>query len=453
MNTPIVDFVSQYADADFSRFHMPGHKGHTFLGCEKLDITEIDGADVLYMSDGIIKESEENTSSLFNTSKTFFSTEGSSLAIRAMIGAVCPGVKADTYKPLILAARNVHKAFIYACAAIDVDVQWIYPENYTHLCSCPISADDVEQAISRAPYPPTAVYLTSPDYLGNITDIAAISSVCEKHGVLLLVDNAHGAYLHFLETSLHPIHLGAHICCDSAHKTLPVLTGGAYLHFSQHCPEKYIKRAQKMLSVFASTSPSYLILQSLDLCNKYLADDCRSQLLHTTKDIFAAKDKITEFGFAVQQSEPLKIVVNIKKAGLDRTEFCNMLTSNKISLEMCDDDFAVFMVTPQNNTQDIHKLVSFFEKLKPKQPFTLDMPENSLYISSQKNHNTALSIRQAVFADQIHIPAEQSLGRICAAPVISCPPAVPIVISGEIITKEDIELMKKYHIEYIDVVS
>ena len=450
MNTPIVDFVRKYAEADFSRFHMPGHKGHTFVGCEALDITEIDGADVLYMSEGIIKESEENSASLFHTAKTYYSTEGSSLAIRAMIGAVCDVPHNNADKPLILAARNVHKAFIYACAAIDVDVQWIYPKNFTHLCSCLISAADVEQAICSCPRMPAAVYLTSPDYLGNIADIAAISSICEKHGVLLLVDNAHGAYLHFLEESLHPIRLGAHMCCDSAHKTLPVLTGGAYLHCSKKCPEKYIKKAQKMLCVFASTSPSYLILQSLDLCNKYLTDNFQSRLYATIEHVSSAKERLTAMGVTVKPSEPLKIVVDIQNTGLGRNEIYTMLWENKVSLEMCDDTFAVFMVTPENDVRDINRLISTFEIISSHASFTT---EDSPVISIPKKHNTPLSIRQAVFADQIRIPTENSAGKICAAPVISCPPAVPIVISGEEITQNDVQTMKKYHIDYIDVVS
>ena len=126
MKTPIFDFVQKYGNSDFSRFHMPGHKGRDFTGSERFDITEIDGADVLYASDGIIKESEENASSLFCTAKTFYSTEGSSHAIRAMLGAVATHKKGT--RALILAARNVHKAFIYACAALDIDVEWIYPK-------------------------------------------------------------------------------------------------------------------------------------------------------------------------------------------------------------------------------------------------------------------------------------------------------------------------------------
>ena len=137
------------------------------------------------------------------------------------------------------------------------------------------SALDELSAEGRTPF---GVYLTSPDYLGFVQDVAGLSAVCHAHGLPLLVDNAHGAYLHFLkEGSRHPIQLGADLCCDSAHKTLPVLTGGAYLHLgpSVQADEAAVRNA---LALFGSTSPSYLILQSLDAANAILADSFREKL-------------------------------------------------------------------------------------------------------------------------------------------------------------------------------
>ncbi len=452
MKTPIFNFVQKYGDSDFSRFHMPGHKGIEYTGCEQYDITEIDGADVLYMANGIIKESEDNASSLFCTAKTFYSTEGSSHAIRAMLGAVA--TLKQGARPLILAARNVHKAFIYACAVLDIDVEWIYPQNFTHLCSCIITKADVERAISDCgERKPDAVYITTPDYLGNIADVAAISAVCEQNDILLLADNAHGAYLHFLSADYstekgHPIQLGAHMCCDSAHKTLPVLTGGAYLHFSDKCPKKYIEAAQKMLRVFATTSPSYLVLQSLDWCNGYLAKDFKVNLAKTVKRVLSVKEKIASFGFVVEETEPLKIVVNIKAAGYRADKFTRELKKYKIVPEMCDDDFAVFMASTENTNRDFNRLEEAFASIPLKKPIKDDLQETNL-----QHHERKLSIREAVFAPHETLPVEEAIGKICGAPTVSCPPAVPVVISGEIITVQDAELMRKYGIETIDVVS
>ena len=218
MNTPIVDFVKRYAASEALRLHMPGHKGAGSLGVESLDLTEIEGADVLYHEDGILRESQRNATALFGTKKTVYSAEGSSLAIRAMLYLA----KLAGNGNCILAARNAHKTFMTAAALLDLDVQWLYSSG--SLLSCPISTQDLESALQKTK--PIAVYITSPDYLGNVADIQGLAEVCHRYGTYLLVDNAHGAYLHFLDR--HPMDLGADLCCDSAHKTLPVLTGGAY---------------------------------------------------------------------------------------------------------------------------------------------------------------------------------------------------------------------------------
>ena len=204
MKTPIADFVSEYASKQISRFHMPGHKGKGLLGCERLDITEICGADVLYSPEGIIAESESNASALFGTRHTYYSAEGSSLAIKAMLALIKKKAPASR-RARVLAARNVHKAFVYACALLDIDTDWLFPASYSHLCACKIAPEQLDDALKAAKILPNAVYITSPDYLGSVSDISGLSSVCHKHGVPLLVDNAHGAYLAFTEPSMHPI--------------------------------------------------------------------------------------------------------------------------------------------------------------------------------------------------------------------------------------------------------
>ena len=237
MTTPIVDFVRRYAQFGTARLHMPGHKGQSLLGCEPWDITEIRGADELYEAEGIIAQSEANATRLFGTAHTYYSTEGSSQCIRAMLCLAMQGAPRTGKRPVLLAARNAHKALLYAAALLDFDIRWLWPapEDTGALCSCPVTVQALSAALEelagqgRAPF---GVYLTSPDYLGGMQDIAALSAVCDAHGVPLLVDNAHGAYLRFLPQNCHPIAQGAAMCCDSAHKTLPVVTGGAYLHLS-----------------------------------------------------------------------------------------------------------------------------------------------------------------------------------------------------------------------------
>ena len=443
MKTPIVDFVRKYADNNFSRFHMPGHKGREFLGFEKYDITEICGADCLSSADGIIQESEDNASSLFSTAHTFYSAFGSSAAICAMLYLACKG-KGE--KPIVLASRNVHRSFIHGSALLDIDVRWIMQKNNSHIAKCDICSKDVEEAISKCPEKPAAVYITSPDYLGNILDIKSISSVCRKYGVLLLTDNAHGAYLAFTKEKMHPIHLGADMCSDSAHKTLPVLTGGAYLHISKDSPKNLLDNARDALMLFSSTSPSYLVLQSLDLCNAYIENGYREKLGKCIENVNELKLHLSQNGFCIAESEPLKIVFNTKKMGYTGFEFADILRNGKIEIEYADIDYVVFMITPENTSGDFKRIKETLDSVKIKTEFV--SPDVNIPAPKAK-----LSIREAVFSQSEVVSGDNAIGRICAELTVSCPPAIPIAISGEEITKDHITLFENYGIGKIKVVK
>ncbi|MBE6572307.1 MAG: hypothetical protein E7656_08685 [Ruminococcaceae bacterium] len=442
VTTPICDFVEEYRKSGISRFHMPGHKGKNLVGCESADITEISGADVLYSADGIIAESEQNATRLFGTAHTFYSTEGSSLSIKAMLAlAVC----GKHGKKTVLAARNAHKAFVYGCALLDIEVEWLYPKKGEGLCSCPITSGQVKDALCALDNLPCAVYITSPDYLGNIADVSGIAKVCDDFGVPLLVDNAHGAYLKFLKEDIHPITLGAHMCCDSAHKTLPVLTGGGYLHISKKAPSAYVENARNMLSVFASTSPSYLILQSLDACNRYIAQDFSAELEECTKTVEKTKKLLESQGVAVVGDEKTKLVIDLAASGFAAGELEKRLCDNNIEVEFSDGDHVVLMASPLNNKGDFERLESAFDGLFAKKA----VDREKIFPTRCEK---VLSIRQAVFAPREIVPTDKAPGRICGCPTVSCPPAIPIVTSGERIDENAVKLFKKYGIFKIDVV-
>lgn len=443
MKAPIYDFVNHYREKEFSRFHMPGHKGRGFLGCERSDITEIDGADVLYSAEGIINESEENATSLFSSLHTFYSTEGSTLCIKAMLTLICKHAEG---RPLILAARNAHKAFIYAGALLDFDVEWMYAESKNFLCSCKLTKEKVSFHIKNAPKKPDAVYITSPDYLGSIADIKGIAEICDEAEIPLIVDNAHGAYLKFLKDDIHPLSLGATMCCDSAHKTLPVLTGGAYLHLSEKA-EKYLPDARDALALHASTSPSYLILQSLDLCNAYLKNGFEEKLTATAEKLTKLRSKLSEKGFEAEQSEPLKLVFHPLSYGYTGYELSRLLYKNGIVCEFYDRASVVIMATAENSAEDFERLSGFFEKLGRKEAKS---PSPVFDLSSAK---TATTLRQAMLSESEYIHAKDAVGRICAEPTVSCPPAVPICVSGEIITKETADAFAYYGFEKVKVLK
>ena len=377
MKTPVVDFVKNYVDSNSARLHMPGHKGKNILGFEKFDITEFDGADVLYSANGIIAESQHNASDIFGSKKTFYSTEGSSLCIRAMLYLIKSYALQNGQKPVIAAARNAHKTFITACALLDFDVEWLLPKAQQSVITCVITSDFLEKYLQNAATKPTAVYITSPDYLGNVADIKALSDICNKYGVLLIVDNAHGAYLKFLPQDKHPITLGANMCCDSAHKTLPVLTGGAYLHFGKNIPDFFVDNAQNALSLFASTSPSYLILQSLDAANKYIADGYQRKLADFIEIVDSIKTKLSKYGYCLCGEEALKITILAKQYGYSGYELSQILSKQNIVCEFYDPDYIVFMCSPENE-DDIYKLEEVLLSIEKKRAIGLTPPSPRL---------------------------------------------------------------------------
>ena len=443
MNTPICDFVNRYCESDRVRLHMPGHKGKDFLGFEQYDITEIDAADSLYHASGIIKESENNAASLFGTEKTFYSCEGSSLCIRAMLYLTVLYAKENGKKPLILAGRNAHKTFITAAALLNICVGWLTPEESESYLSCSLGTKELETRIQAEK--PCAVYLTSPDYLGGMCDVAEVSAVCRKYGVLLLVDNAHGAYLRFLERSLHPIDLGADICCDSAHKTLPVLTGGAYLHIAKSAPKLFTREAKNALALFGSTSPSYLILQSLDNANRYLSDGYREKLDTFIKTVAEIKARLSE-NLTLAGSEPLKITFLPKSYGYTGDEFAKELQKQGLICEFSDPDFTVLMLTPENGEGEARKIIEAVSKIKRKAAIDVLPPKAD-------KCEEVLSPMAALTAKKETVAVKDSVGRISADISVSCPPAVPIVISGERINESTKKALEYYAVRQIEVVA
>lgn len=447
ISTPIYDFVNAYANSDVSRLHMPGHKGRAFLGFEQFDITEVDGADSLYEASGIIKESEQNATEIFGSGQTLYATGGSSQCIGAMLYlALLHFKQKSNYKdrPVVIAARNAHKAFIHAATLLDFDVVWLWPElSVDSICSCPISVKQVEDTLQKYQGRVISVYLTSPDYLGGLQDIGTIAKVCHQYDTLLTVDNAHGAYLHFLDEGLHPMDLGADICSDSAHKTLPVLTGGAYLHISKDAPEALFAYAKYALSLFGSTSPSYLTMASLDLCNRYLTNSYSSNLMKIIAKTNAYKVQLEEMGWEVLKTEPLKIVLKIPTT--KEEEIANRLQTEHVVWEYLDSDYVVFMLTPENTEADL-------ERIK----VALGINKTLYSVSTQPvlcRTKQVASVREALLSLGEEVTLENAIHRICRVPTVSCPPAIPIAVPGERITEEMINVFRHYGVTKIDVVK
>lgn len=441
MKTPIVSFLKSYQEKSPVRMHMPGHKGAGILGFEGMDLTEIYGADELFAAEGIIKESEQNASSLFGC-PTYYSTQGSTLCIQTMCTILCQDAKSKGKKPKILAGRNAHRSFIHAAALLDFEIEWLYG-NSDYL-SCKIHAEDLEKAIIESL--PTAVYLTNPDYLGNLLDIQSLASVCKKHDVLLAIDNAHGAYLRFLEPSLHPIDLGADLCCDSAHKTLPVLTGGAYLHLSDSLNQVWKNDVKHFMEYFSSTSPSYLIMASLDATNEVLDTTFKKSLSECIQRVDGLKNTLTQHGYTILFGEPMKITISTKEFGYTGNEIANLLMECDIYPEFYDSDYIVLMPSPYNTKDDLKRLETCLCGIDRK-PILINKPPKL------EQSKKAMNVRQALFSSSITLDVSKSLGQVCSSVTVSCPPAILPVIPGEVISESSIEVMKYYGIETVRVVK
>lgn len=438
MNTPICDFVRRYADSHTLRLHMPGHKGIGPLGIEHLDITEISGADSLYEASGIIAESEANASLLFGC-PTFYSTEGSSQCIRAMLHLATMGRSRR-----IAAARNVHKTFLSAAALLDLTVDWLYPDSEGSYLSCNITAEALERYFASCAEIPAAVYVTSPDYLGNMLYLDKLAEVCHRHGALLLVDNAHGAYLKFLpDSSRHPIDLGADLCCDSAHKTLPALTGGAYLHVSPRLGLDP-RRVKQALALFGSSSPSWLILQSLDACNPLL-EALPARLAEFLPKLDALGAALTAHGYELVGDEPMKLTIAARPFGRTGDALAEKLIAENCFPEFHDPDYLVLMPAPSNAQADLNRLLDALTAIPRREALAEDAPP---YHAPE----VALSIREAAFAPRQSLPVEACEGRVLATPALSCPPCVPIAVCGERIDAGVIKRLRYYGIKTCDVV-
>lgn len=439
MNTPLCDFLDRYAADPVLRLHMPGHKGML----NPWDITEIPGADSLYEASGILAESEHNAGTLFGC-RTYYSTEGSSQCIRAMLYLTVRYAAARGVSPRILAGRNAHRTFVSAAALLDMPVGWLPLSDDCSYLSCPVDPAELERQLREQK--PVAVYLTTPDYLGNRINLSVVAEICHRQGVLLLVDNAHGAYLRFLTPSQHPVDAGADLCCDSAHKTLPVLTGGAYLHLSAAVEEELYPHVRTALALFGSTSPSYLILRSLDAANRYLADGYSERLSTFVETVSALKDRLKAQGYVLQGNEPLKITVCTKPYGWRGTDFADRLAVYGVVCEFADPDFVVLMLTPEIGEEGLKRLEQVLLTIPQQAPLhgcppSIGLPEQ------------AMSPRKALLSPAEIIPVSQSVGRILSAVTVCCPPAVPIAVSGERLNESTLAAFQYYGITTCTVVK
>ena len=234
--------------------------------------------------------------------------------------------------------------------------------------------------------------------------------------------------------------LGADLCCDSGHKTLPVLTGGAYLHVSHRAPELFGRLARQAMALFASTSPSYLILQSLDGANAVLAGPYRERLAACVDALDGMKCRLTAAGYVLAGDEPMKLTLAPKGYGYTGQELARYLEREGVMPEYADPDHAVLMPGPDHTPEELERV----ERVLLSLPRREALPVTPLPCCRPAR---ACSPRKALFMPGRVRPVEQCLGMVLADPMVSCPPAVPVAVSGEVLDEAAIALMRYYGTE------
>lgn len=443
--TPLKSALDKILALEKLRFYMPGHKGRMqepFNQIAPYDITEITGADNLYQCEEAILELEKRIAAAYSCQDSIISASGSTLCIQTML------FLSRQRGRKIIAARNSHRSAVSMMGILGLDQVWI-PTNCwdDHLTAISgISKQptpyDIEQLLKQHS-DTVSVYITSPDYFGQMADIPAISEVCKKYDALLLVDNAHGAHLNCFRAVLHPINLGADMCCDSLHKNLPVLTGGAVLHLAHPNMRDQAKYA---MSLFGTTSPSYLIMLSIDQSLAYM-EDTSGALLPLAEYIGQMKERLYQYGYqCVRQfvTDPIRLAVGYDKLGYTKSQMEKYLSVNGIEPEYISDGVVIFMPSIKTTSTELSRLESVLTHLPHKTPIPTFIPD--LTIPKQ-----VYSIREAMSRKSTEIPVEEAAYKVSARLVSKCPPGIPIVAPGEEISPECVEILKLSGIKTIFV--
>lgn len=453
MMTPIYKALLDYIHKDMSRLHMPGHKGENIYDIENLwkyDVTEIENLDNLLNSSGVIKQTEDIYKKIYNSKLSVITTQGSTLGVQIMLTAAMMATKNRSKK--IIIDRNSHISAINTMALLDLEPIWIFRNKLVD-CFSPgqILSEELEDIIIKNPEA-QIVYITSPDYLGQVLDLRSISKICKKYDKFLLVDNAHGAHFKFMSKNVHPMECQCSVCCDSLHKTLPVLTGGALVHVFEKRLVKYIKRSQKL---YSSTSPSYLIMLSIDRLISYIFSNLKKDYNLLSIRLGKLKKIAKNKGFDILDSceDPAKFVFGSGVFNCSAKEMAKILRKNQIEPEYVSEYWIVLMFSPFNSNKDFVRLETTIEKISKLFKKSRDS-KNFRYsdIDFFKNLERKMSIREALMRDCERISILNSVGKVVSSSVVTCPPCVPIITPGEVVSHETAKFLLKQNIKFLDVV-
>ncbi len=407
-------------------FHMPGHKYQDImqLGINEIDTTEIEGSDNLHSASSCIKDAEERISKIYHSKKSRIMVSGSSIGLIASIYALSNS--GDT----ILIGRDSHKSVFNACKIANLSYQCVMPR--VNEDGLPVEYLDFYDVLMQNPELRLAV-ITSPNYYGSIRQFKKIADELDKRGGYLIVDEAHGAHLQFTELKNYSaLSQGAHISVQSAHKTLPAMTMAAMLHYGKRINNEAILRVDEALRMFQSSSPSYPIMISIDEACSYMNNN--RELVQ--EKYFEFKELEREFSFKnmgdkknSKVKDPFKVFINSADYGFTGYEFSKILMEEGIYVEFSEYNGVLLYLSIFNSKNEIIEVYKILNTLKKPKKLDLELPPYpNLKIKANNPRN--LEVKYEI------IEIDKSLGRQAMEDIIPYPPGIPILLKGEIITRE-----------------
>ena len=439
MATPLVEALKRYIRLGRTSYHTPGHKGQaallTPLCSTALDLTELPETGSLYDGGDAIEQAEREAARVFGAAQTHFSGGGCTLCIQTMLGLAAQRGK------VVLMGRNAHRSAAHAAALLDLDVYW----------SVTMIPDAVETMLAAHPEIRT-VYVTSPDYYGRLADIQGLSVVCRRFDAALLVDNAHGSHLGAFD--LHPLMLGADATADSAHKTLPVFTGGAYLHLRQDgvFADLPRERVKAMMALFGSTSPSFVTLASLDAAQHWWEQEGQEAFRRLRERLNPVFDIVAACGLQPQDvpRDPVRITLDCH--GGDAQVLAERLRDHGVEAEYADARYVVLLASPFHTDEQLQALQTAINDATtsplPKaadSPFSAAMPD----VLPER----VMRLREASFCECETISTSHAAGRISAETVCPCPPGVAVIVAGETFDRVLCDKLSAANIDTVSVVK
>ncbi|MEH7118896.1 aminotransferase class I/II-fold pyridoxal phosphate-dependent enzyme [Neobacillus vireti] len=447
---PLFDALKEHINKNPISFHVPGHKYgriHTyqqdefFKGILKIDATELTGLDDLHSPEGPIMEAEELLAELYGTKKSFFLVNGSTVGNLVMIMAACPE------DSTVLVQRNCHKSVLNALKLANVRPVFLEPEvNKEWQVAAGISFETVEQAINRYA-DAKAMILTYPNYYGMVYELKEIIDLAHQYNIPVLVDEAHGP--HFIAGEPFPLsalQLGADLVVHSAHKTLPAMTMGSFLHVNSTLVN--IEKVKEYLAIFQSSSPSYPIMASLDIARHYLAlydqEDLQELLseIDSFKKELASIETIKVLTFPKNLGDCLRITVQ-SRCGLSGFELQKRFEKFGIYSELAD-PYNVLFILPllkKGQTYPLHETVGKIKRALD--GFTFEDMREDAYSGDQRISELAISYREMDEQSVKQVQIDKALGLICAEPIIPYPPGIPLLLKGETITNSKLLQLKR----------